>query len=435
MKNKLAAVVSILLSGLIFYACNNGGENKFAGYDTTPNGLKYKIHTSNPDGPLPVIGDLITMKMSYGTEDTVFFNTNLIPDGTTTLPLVESVYPGDIYEGMGMMHPGDSATFVVVSDSFFLRTANFQEIPPYAQGLENILINIKVEKFQTEQQARLELETRMTSLQLAEDSILQNFIEINNLKIKPTESGLIFDEIRKGYGKKPVKGDVLTVHFGIQLLDGTKIFSTKDQDEPVQFEMGAPFDTKGMDEGVSMMTEGGEARLIMPSNLAFGERGRGNIIPPYTSLVCNVELLKIENQGQFLNAQKDKEQKLIDQYVSENSITAQPTQTGLYYIENEKGAGPKAEAGDKVKVWYTGKLLDGTVFDASSNRNQAFEFTLGQHQVINGWDEGIAMMNQGGKATLLIPSILGYGERGSGKIIPPFSPLIFEVELQEVIKQ
>jgi FKBP-type peptidyl-prolyl cis-trans isomerase len=78
-------------------------------------------------------------------------------------------------------------------------------------------------------------------------------------------------------------------------------------------------------------------------------------------------------------------------------------------------------------------LFDGTVFDSSSNRNQAFEFTLGEGRVIKGWDEGIAMMNAGGKATLIIPSNLAYGDRGSGQRIPPYSPLVFEVELQEIV--
>ena len=90
-------------------------------------------------------------------------------------------------------------------------------------------------------------------------------------------------------------------------------------------------------------------------------------------------------------------------------------------------------AGKKVKVHYTGTLLDGTKFDSSRDRNQPFEFTLGQSQVIKGWDEGIGMMNVGGKATLVIPSTIAYGDRDMGKI-PPFSTLVFDVELLEVGK-
>ncbi|MCK4360210.1 MAG: FKBP-type peptidyl-prolyl cis-trans isomerase, partial [Bacteroidales bacterium] len=94
--------------------------------------------------------------------------------------------------------------------------------------------------------------------------------------------------------------------------------------------------------------------------------------------------------------------------------------------------GEKAESGKKVKVHYSLYLTDGTKLQSSLDSGQPFEFTLGKGQVIRGWDEGITMMNEGGKAKLIIPSIIGYGERGKGSDIPPFTPLVFEVELLEV---
>jgi peptidylprolyl isomerase len=83
-------------------------------------------------------------------------------------------------------------------------------------------------------------------------------------------------------------------------------------------------------------------------------------------------------------------------------------------------------------VHYTGRLLDGTKFDSSLDRNDPIEFKLGQGMVIKGWDEGIALLKVGGKALLIIPSNLAYGSRGAGGVIPPFSPLTFEVELVSV---
>ena len=104
----------------------------------------------------------------------------------------------------------------------------------------------------------------------------------------------------------------------------------------------------------------------------------------------------------------------------------------MYYIETLKGTGKKAGDEKKVKVHYTLYLTDGTKLQSSLDGGQPFEFTLGKGQVIRGWDEGISMMNEGGKAELIVPSIIGYGERGKGKDIPPFTPLVFEVELLEV---
>ena len=83
---------------------------------------------------------------------------------------------------------------------------------------------------------------------------------------------------------------------------------------------------------------------------------------------------------------------------------------------------------------YTGKLLDGTVFDASDRHPGDFEFTLGIGQVIAGWDEAVAQMNKGDKAYILIPSYLAYGARGSGSQIPPNSPLAFDIEVLDVKK-
>lgn len=109
------------------------------------------------------------------------------------------------------------------------------------------------------------------------------------------------------------------------------------------------------------------------------------------------------------------------------------TASGLQYIEHIKGEGLAPQAGDVVAVHYRGTLEDGTEFDNSYDRGQPFQFTLGQGGVIAGWDEGIALMNEGGTTTLIIPPALGYGEQGSGSI-PPGATLIFDVELISVIQ-
>lgn len=107
------------------------------------------------------------------------------------------------------------------------------------------------------------------------------------------------------------------------------------------------------------------------------------------------------------------------------------TASGLRYKITQQGNGPQAYAGAKVKVHYTGKLTDGKVFDSSVSRGEPFEFVLGRGQVIQGWDEGIALLHVGDKAVLTIPSKLGYGEQGTNGI-PGGATLIFEVELVDV---
>jgi FKBP-type peptidyl-prolyl cis-trans isomerase len=109
---------------------------------------------------------------------------------------------------------------------------------------------------------------------------------------------------------------------------------------------------------------------------------------------------------------------------------------GLKYTDTKLGDGATAAAGNKVSVHYTGWLskdgAKGAKFDSSVDRGQPFDFTLGAHQVIAGWDEGVAGMKVGGQRTLIIPPELGYGSRGAGGVIPPNATLIFDVELLKV---
>lgn len=95
------------------------------------------------------------------------------------------------------------------------------------------------------------------------------------------------------------------------------------------------------------------------------------------------------------------------------------------------GKGKEAKKGDKVTVEYTGTFTDGDIFDSSKGR-RPFSFVLGGGYVIQGWDEGVKGMKEGGTRTLKIPYTMAYGEAGAGDVIPPFSDLIFEVELVKV---
>jgi FKBP-type peptidyl-prolyl cis-trans isomerase len=110
-----------------------------------------------------------------------------------------------------------------------------------------------------------------------------------------------------------------------------------------------------------------------------------------------------------------------------------PAVTELKKEDLAPGKGTAAKAGDTVRVHYTGTLLDGTKFDSSRDRNEPFEFKLGAGMVIKGWDEGVAGMKPGGKRKLTIPSDKAYGKRGSPPVIPPDAPLLFDVELVEIV--
>ncbi|MCX2738379.1 FKBP-type peptidyl-prolyl cis-trans isomerase [Pontibacter anaerobius] len=133
--------------------------------------------------------------------------------------------------------------------------------------------------------------------------------------------------------------------------------------------------------------------------------------------------------------QKEKDDQQIQQYFQANNIdpaTVTKTSSGLYYQVLVEGTGDKVFPGDKVKVHYVGTLLNGTKFDSSIDRGEPYPLTVGVGQVIAGWDEGLQLMRDGEKARLFIPSHLGYGRRGSYSI-PANSPLVFEVEVLEIL--
>jgi peptidylprolyl isomerase len=109
------------------------------------------------------------------------------------------------------------------------------------------------------------------------------------------------------------------------------------------------------------------------------------------------------------------------------------TASGLQIIDSTVGTGATPKPGQICVMHYTGWLYEdgkkGKKFDSSVDRNEPFEFPIGQRKVIAGWDEGVATMKVGGKRTLIIPPALGYGARGAGGVIPPNATLMFDVEL------
>lgn len=126
------------------------------------------------------------------------------------------------------------------------------------------------------------------------------------------------------------------------------------------------------------------------------------------------------------------QKRLADEALEKVAAGFDKTESGLRYKIIQKGSGKQAEKGKKVSVHYKGALENGMEFDSSYKRKQPIEFPLGQGHVIEGWDEGIALLQVGDKARFVIPSHLGYGSRGAGGVIPPDATLIFDVELMDV---
>ena len=238
-----------------------------------------------------------------------------------------------------------------------------------------------------------------------------------------TDSGLQYQDLKVGDGDTPQEGDQVTVHYVGMLEDGTVFDDSRENGAPFGFLLGQAAVIPGWDEGISTMREGGKRKLIIPPELAYGEEGFGDIIPSNATIIFEVELLDIK-KGQGAVAPDSPPE------VDGETVT---TDSGLQYIEIEKGTGITPTAGQRVTVHYTGWLeSNGSKFDSSLDSGQPLTFTIGQGDVIEGWDEGLSTMKVGGKRRLIVPADLGYGAEGYPPVIPANAVLIFDVELLDV---
>lgn len=234
-------------------------------------------------------------------------------------------------------------------------------------------------------------------------------------------SGLKYIVVKENKSAETAElGTKVTLHYSGFFKDGTPFDSSVDRGQPFTVKTGTGQLIKALEEGITLMHKGDKFKFYIPYQLAYGEAGHAPVIPPKSDLIFDIEILDVE---------KVIAPTLFDITGKEAKITA----SGLKYYEISKSNNPvKATAGKTVKVHYSGYLADGKMFDSSVERAEPFEFTLGQGQVISGWDEGIALMNVGDKLRLVIPYFLAYGEQGRPPMIPEKAELTFDVELIEV---
>lgn len=149
--------------------------------------------------------------------------------------------------------------------------------------------------------------------------------------------------------------------------------------------------------------------------------------------ITNIQAQTLQIMEKNFEAAPVRDEK-IEAFLKEKQIyDAKVSPEGIYYVVNQLGEGNTVHPGEFVSVHYTGKLFNGNVFDSSVERGEPITFKIGIGQVIQGWEKGIPLFKTGGKGTLYLPSSLAYGERGAGGIIPPNSPLIFDIEVIETI--
>jgi FKBP-type peptidyl-prolyl cis-trans isomerase len=285
-KIMLIAIIAIIAVGTT--SCS-----KYKGYKKDKQEeFYYKFFTQNKDAEQPVDGDIVEITLTVRTKDST-----IIPTFPTRDQIVESLFKGDFYGALRKLHVGDSASFILNGDSifhyFFGQEYPFGEEPLYFDiKLNNIVPKAEFEAQQAER--RKQYESMLEEYKVAEDSLLTNYIQKNKVKVSPTSTGLYFIKTTSGKGKLATKGSKVSVHYKGMLIDGTEFDNSYQRGEPIEIEVGKGQVIPGWDEALQLMKAGDKAKLIIPSKIAYGERGAGGVIPPYATLIFELELISVQ---------------------------------------------------------------------------------------------------------------------------------------------
>jgi FKBP-type peptidyl-prolyl cis-trans isomerase len=259
-------------------------------FQETSTGLKYKFHVQSKDAQQVHRYELVDVLMNYRTKDSILYQGGLSPISFQVNPIVD----GDLQEGILMMRLGDSATFALNPEKFFISMMKYSELPDLVKDQTEIFFDVKLVGIRPEppmmQAERLENIKRKET----EAVRIAQYIAENNITVSPTSSGLYFIEINKGSGKEAAAGMKVKVHYRGMFLEGNEFDSSYGRNRPVEFILGKGERLPAWDEAIAMMSVGGKARIIVPSALGYGAEQR-NTIKPYTPLVFEVELLEVSN--------------------------------------------------------------------------------------------------------------------------------------------
>lgn len=429
--HKLVAVATLLL---LVVSCKN--HSVYSGYDKMESGAYMKFYERNAEGDMPRVGDAVTIEMTQYFNDTMLFST--VGDKPLELVVNKSDFVGDVPDALRMMHVGDSARLVVLSDSVFINMMQM-EVPETFTG-KPIYYDIKLLSIKPFELIEAERRTLLDSLRMVENDYLVGLQA--DPKNMVTESGLIVME-KTGKGKCAKLGDYVNLDFIMCTIDGDTVMNSFDV-ESLDMQYGEEFICKGFTEAMGMVPVGGTMRFVIPSELGFDSTGYDKYIKPYAALIVKMRMNEVMDQAEHdamqarLEAEQEAEKErllllesqLIEEYVKDNGITVEPTETGLYIIPVENGEGEKAKWGDKVSVHYILHNLKGDMVESSYDYGEPMSFVIGEGMMIPAIEDALITMAPGAKVKLLSPSSQAFGEVEIDEtLLPPYSPLLIELEL------
>lgn len=361
---------------------------------TTESGLKYCVLKPGQPGASPKFGDKVTCHYTgWNTDGSVF-------DSSRNGQKPAEFVIGEVVEGwneaLQLMTPGAHWKLVIPPGLGYGERGS----PPRIRGNATLIFELELLAFE-------------------KGPDLPPFHPGDPAKQKTAESGLVYEPLVEGDGAAPKQDDHLELRFAIFTPKG-RLLECTEKSQQVFRGKAAELPFRVLQLAPQYLKVGSRYRFEVPAEMAPRLPWYGSSFLPAGSMtVWEIELAAIKVPPAFTKPDPAKQV---------------ATASGLKYEVLKEGAGKQARVNDKVKVAYSGWLLDGTLFDSSKLREGTIEFDLTPGGLIQGWIEGVALMKEGATYRFEIPGDLAYGARGRGKI-PPNATLVFEIELVKVLSQ
>ena len=275
---------------------------------------------------------------------------------------------------------------------------------------------------------------------------------------KTTDKGLQykFEKVVKS-GQQVQDGDVLVGEMTVK-LDTIELFSNVGN--PDRIIQAKPTFDGDVYEGLMMMHVGDKATFVVDADKLAKFLQPNQLHPSYKpnagmkiyyeidlhDIVTKEEIMQeYDNFIEEMQQRQQNEPQVIADFIAQNNITVKPNADGLYIVVKKKGNGPKVAVGRDIAINYTGRLLDGSMFDSSVESDareggiyapgreySPLAYKVGSASLIKGWEDGIMGQTEGSILQIIMPSQLAYGPQGHGQQIPPYSPLVFDIEIVSV---
>lgn len=259
-------------------------------FQKTHSGIEYRIIESHQKAKQLKIGDILYLNMEYRTQDSILFNSKDL-DETFKIRLNRPSCPGSIEEALLLLKEGDSAVFKIDAVKYFINTQNKVNIPAYIKEGDKLIFHIRVIESNTDSEFASKNQSTYTYYKEQEESMISRFVlnYKDQYPLRTFKDGLRIMTIDKGDGDIK-QGSTVTIDYTAAFIDGSVFDSTLERKEPFTFHLGKNEVIVGLEEAVLNMKKGEHSLVVIPFNLAYGDK-KYHQIPPFSTLVFEIEIL------------------------------------------------------------------------------------------------------------------------------------------------